>query len=268
VIYARASALGCEGPEAERAAPGYTAHWSRGALATTFQLIDHSLTEPPREPVAGFGERPAAAILAGGIAAAIFRRAVSGEAAEVDLSLLGFAAFNLSMDVVSTAGGGATTTGTRLLPPDRFNVLNPFTNFYRTRDGRFIALCVLQERFFRDVCVTLGIPDVIDDVRFSTAAARVENARYLVPRLDEVFATRTLAEWAAYLADVEWVWEPVQTAAELLVDPQIVANGAVSRADGQVAVAGPVQFDERPPELRICNREMPAGDLLADRRKS
>ena len=50
------------------------------------------------------------------------------------------------------------------------------------------------------------------------------------------------------------MWAPVQTAAELLEDPQVLANGylrEVEAASGTVfrMVASPLQFDEEPPDL-------------------
>jgi crotonobetainyl-CoA:carnitine CoA-transferase CaiB-like acyl-CoA transferase len=81
-----------------------------------------------------------------------------------------------------------------------------------------------------------------------------------VATLDAVFASKTLAEWRAALADAEGVWAPMQTPLELYEDPQAQANGyllPVDRADGSsfTLVANPLQFDETPATLR------PAPDL-------
>lgn len=251
LIYARGSGRGPRGEETGRPATDYTSYWARGGLATTFQLIDRSLVDPASEPTANFGELPTAAMLAGGIAAAVFGRAMGAGPSVVDAALLGFAVYNLSMDVSSVAAGTGTSTGTALLPADRLAVLNPLTNFYRTQDGRFLNLCVLQERHFPKVCDRLGRSDLITDERFVTAADRTKNAGEFVKILDEIFATRTLTEWKELLAAEEWVWEPVQTIPELAVDPQVAANDYVTAFEDATAarVAGPVQFDVQPPAL-------------------
>jgi crotonobetainyl-CoA:carnitine CoA-transferase CaiB-like acyl-CoA transferase len=54
--------------------------------------------------------------------------------------------------------------------------------------------------------------------------------------------------------EVEGVSAPVQTADELLVDPQVLANGYlrdVEAASGTMfrMVPSPIQFEEEPPEL-------------------
>jgi crotonobetainyl-CoA:carnitine CoA-transferase CaiB-like acyl-CoA transferase len=253
-IYARGTSFGPRGPERDRIGSDYTTYWSRGGLSTTFQLVDPSLVRPAEEPSQGFGEFPTAAILAGGIAAAVYRRTVSGEASVVDASLLGYAAFNLSMDVVSVSAGVGTMTGTVALPPDRFSVTNPLTNPFRTKDGRFITLCVMQEHLFPEVCTQLGRDDLNADERFATPEQRRQHGPDFVRALDDTFATRTFDEWKSVLTDTRWVWEPVQSVDELMVDAQVTANEYVRPLDDELplVVSGPVQFDERPPPLRVA----------------
>ncbi len=81
-------------------------------------------------------------------------------------------------------------------------------------------------------------------------ANRAEGTRLL----DEIFATRTLAEWKQALAGIRGVWSPVQRGLELYDDPQVLANGYLADvvpSDGSTfqLVTNPVQFDERPPAL-------------------
>ena len=247
LIYARATAVGPGGAEGECAGGDYTSYWTRGGLATTFQLADRSLVAPALAPAEGFGSYPTAAVLAGGVAAAVYRRSVTGESATVDASLLGFAIYHLSMDVASVASGeGAPASGS---PPvlDRSAVRNALTNSYRTKDGRFITLCVLQERFYSRVCERLGCPDLVTDERFATGQARTANAGALVREFNAIFERKTLAEWQNTLRGAEWVWEVCQTITELIDDPQVAANQyLITVGGGTRVVAGPVQFDESP----------------------
>jgi crotonobetainyl-CoA:carnitine CoA-transferase CaiB-like acyl-CoA transferase len=72
--------------------------------------------------------------------------------------------------------------------------------------------------------------------------------------LDEEFATRSYEEWKALLSQLDAPWAPVQAVAEILDDPQVLANGYIAEvADGEPPYrlpAVPVQIDERPPHLR------------------
>jgi len=105
--------------------------------------------------------------------------------------------------------------------------------------------------------------NLLADPRFADGPARFAHRAECVCELDTIFATRTLAEWRAALADAEGVWAPMQTVRELADDPQAVANGylpEVERGHGTrfTLVASPVQFDETAPALR------PAPDLGQD----
>ena len=62
-------------------------------------------------------------------------------------------------------------------------------------------------------------------------------------------------EWKALLAAIDAPWAPVQAVEELLDDPQVLANGYLGEVDVDDGTSYrlprvPVQFDERPPELR------------------
>jgi len=139
---------------------------------------------------------------------------------------------------------------------DRDSIPNPLVGTYPTKDGRFIALILLQaDRFWPDLCAHLERPDLLDDPRFKDGAARYEHRRECIQVLRDVFRTRTYDEWRDRLQTLQGVWAPLQTPLELHDDPQVVANGYLeqittsSGADFTLP-ANPVQFDETPPTLR------------------
>ena len=79
--------------------------------------------------------------------------------------------------------------------------------------------------------------------------ARREHVTELVALLDEIFATRTVAEWGAAFDRAGMWWAPVQTVTEVTTDPQAEAAGAwveVPVAEGGTArmVATPVDFSD------------------------
>jgi crotonobetainyl-CoA:carnitine CoA-transferase CaiB-like acyl-CoA transferase len=111
------------------------------------------------------------------------------------------------------------------------------------------------DRFWPDVCRILERPDLLDDARFATAPARFEHRVECIHELRAAFAARPLSEWRERLATTEGVWAVLQNPAEVIEDPQILANGylrPVTTEDGSFTynlVANPVQFDETPPDL-------------------
>jgi crotonobetainyl-CoA:carnitine CoA-transferase CaiB-like acyl-CoA transferase len=248
IIYARGHGQGARGPDAERGGYDAASFWCRGGIA-------HALTPPAaRAPVmqrAAFGDSTGALTVAGGIAAALFRRERTGEGAVVDISLLGTAMWIMAPDIIASKLLGIDLpAGDRTQPP------NPIVNSYRTRDGRWLFLNMLQpDRYWPDLCRRLGHPELITDPRFADARARFEHRADCVRELEAIFAGRTLAEWQTTLADAEGVWAPMQTARELPDDPQAVANGYLAEIERPGAppfqlVASPVRFDDRSPTLR------------------
>ena len=91
--------------------------------------------------------------------------------------------------------------------------------------------------------------------RFATPEAFSENSDEARQILSEIFETATIVEWRDRLAAMKGQWGPFQTMAQLPSDPQVIANEhirEVDLGDGTTfrLVANPVQFDEKPPELR------------------
>ncbi len=93
---------------------------------------------------------------------------------------------------------------------------------------------------------------------YADPAGRAANNVALIAELDAIFAGKTLAEWEVQLADLEGVWSPLKSPAEVIVDEQALANGFVTpvtlpSGDTYLTGASPAQFDRRPiGELRAA----------------
>jgi crotonobetainyl-CoA:carnitine CoA-transferase CaiB-like acyl-CoA transferase len=197
-----------------------------------------------------FGDLTSGAFLAGGIAAALFRRERTDRGAVVDVSLLSSGMWVLSPGVVASRLYDIDT-----IPRFRHTEApNPLVAVYTTRDRRQIYLSGIQtERHFENFCEVVDRRDLLDDPRFATGAARLEHAAECIEVIDGIFAGRTLTEWRHCLTKLTTPWMVVQTAAEASRDPQVTANGIVVDVDGRdrvfPLVASPAQFDDVPPEL-------------------
>lgn len=246
LIYARATATGVRGPEAHRGGYDLAVGWGRAG--TAFKLTPED-GEPPMMPPSFFDLQSAMA-LAGGIAMALYQRERGGEPSVVDTSLLNVGMWPIGPDVVMGPYLGEMPRWR-----DRRNPGNPTTNWYRTRDDRWLYLVHLQsDRYWPELCEAMGRPDLAADARFVDHAARIENQQACVAILDEIFASRTLDDWTRILNETEGVWGPVRSPSEVHADPQVEANGYLPTVDdgnGETfrLVAPPVQFDEQPPSI-------------------
>jgi crotonobetainyl-CoA:carnitine CoA-transferase CaiB-like acyl-CoA transferase len=249
IIYARGTGYGVRGDEANKGGFDSAVYWSRAGIA---EMLNTGGAEWPPFQRPAFGDVMGGLTLAGGISAALFKLAKTGEPSVVDVSLLGLGTWNLAPDLV--AQGLLGDKGLVKFTVD--DMPNPLMNYYKTSDGRMIQLMMLQaDRFWPDVCRIIERPDMVDDPRFKNAPARFENRVECILELRKGFAARPLVEWRERLETTEGVWAVLQNPAEVIEDPQVTANGylrPVKTEDGSFTynlVANPVQFDETPPDL-------------------
>jgi hypothetical protein len=174
-----------------------------------------------RQPGPAFGDLIGGMRIAGGIAAALFHRERSGRATVVDNSLLQTAMWATGASLLGASVNGEYEPRN----PDRRDVPNPVVNTYRTGDGRYLALVMLQsDRYWDEFVTKSGYPELAKDPRFCSAQARAENRYQCVDALGAMFAARTMEQWRAILADVEGVWAPVLRPNEVLTDRQVRSN--------------------------------------------
>jgi crotonobetainyl-CoA:carnitine CoA-transferase CaiB-like acyl-CoA transferase len=243
IIYVRGSGYGPAGPDADR--PGYdgVSFWSRGGIA---EALSPNAAEPIQQTPA-FGDLLGGVAIAGGIAAALYKRQATGVTSVVDVSLLGLAAYALTPRVTASKLYGDVPLPTF----GHSDAPNPLVGNYRTKDNRYVTLMMLQaDRFFPELAELIGQPDLLCDRRFADAPARFENRMSLIAILDDVFSRRTVEEWRNVLQPLSGAWSVLQTANELCDDPAAVANGYIPTI---AAMSGglypmptnPVQFDEQ-----------------------
>jgi len=255
LIYASGSGVGPNGPESEKGGYDAITFWARGGLSST--MTEEGATRPVGPPGPAFGDTLSGSMLAGGICAAIAKRAMTGEASEVDVSLLGAAMWSQQRFICQSTADGVD----RFPRPAGGIPFNVLVHTYGTSDNRFIALCMLQaDKYWADFCRVAGREDMAEDPRFANAGARRENAEACFAEMTSLFASKSLAEWREILAKQDGQWDVVKHVGELKEDEQVQANKYlqyVDYGDGTSIpmVSVPVLFDKqalpgrRSPEL-------------------
>jgi crotonobetainyl-CoA:carnitine CoA-transferase CaiB-like acyl-CoA transferase len=143
--------------------------------------------------------------------------------------------------------------------------LVPFQAF-QAADGWLVVGCA-KEKFWRRLTDVVGRPDLVTDPRFDSFTTRGEHRDELLPILEKIFATRTVAQWLARLQAAAIPSAPIQDVAQALTDPHTLARGLVVETEhpvlGQVrTVASPVRVGERRPEHRRAPRRGEHGEPL------
>ncbi|MFG1924525.1 CaiB/BaiF CoA transferase family protein [Cryptosporangium sp. NPDC048952] len=248
IIFVVGSAFGHAGPEAESGGYDGTAYWARAGTADA--LTPDGAVAPTPPPGGAYGDNIGGMTIAGGIAAALFARATTGEPSVVDVSLLGVGAWAIQLNVNLALQAGKALP--KFAPRAGGQPNNPLTGNYQTSDGRWINLCMLQPgRYWPDFCQAVGRPDLIVDERFDTTEKLMANGLAAVEEVTAIMAGFTKDSWFAAAEKMEGQWALVQDTFELGNDPQLQATGQVTdvvdfEGNTQKLVANPVQFDRTP----------------------
>jgi crotonobetainyl-CoA:carnitine CoA-transferase CaiB-like acyl-CoA transferase len=251
IIYARGSAYGDKGPDRNRGGFDVTAFWSHSGIGYT--LTPDSYEVPLMMSVGGFGDSTSGANLAGGIAAALLHRERTGEALEVDVSLMSTAWWSSGQGIDMAALAGTKFRNT--LPVAGGSNGMPLMGFFPTSDGRALAIFLMQpDLHYRSLYEHLGFPEAADDPRYNSFAAMRENSTELSDKVSAAIAQKPLAYWKEHLRTFTGQWAAVQNSAEVAADEQALANDmlfeveTIDAASPLKLVRGPVQFDHQPTE--------------------
>jgi crotonobetainyl-CoA:carnitine CoA-transferase CaiB-like acyl-CoA transferase len=246
LIFAQVLGYGAKGPEKDNAGFDVTCYMARGGVfATTVNKGD-----APMIPTNGYGDMQVAVCLAGGICAALFNRQRTGKGDKVTVSLHHAAAFMLSTGVISAQYGNP-------YPKSRTEVINPFNNVYRTKDGKWVAMCAAEyDRDFNKIMKLMDRSDLVDDARYCNCDRM--NAKHLnaevVSVMDEAIAKYTRADIVRYFKGNDIACEACYEPLDMYEDEQVWANGVMTKLDcptGQRNIStAPIQFESATPVFK------------------
>jgi len=240
LVYGQVTGYGPDSGARDTAAYDVGAFWSQAGVGAALTA--------PGQPITlqrgGMGDHMTGMALAGALCAALYSREQTGRGQRVSVPLVRTGVYMGGWDLMLSL-----RLGMPVMPYDRYHAVNPIINCYKSGDGRWFWLLLLQaDRHWGDLCRAIAREDLLTDERFADIETRRGNAEALVNELDAVFAGRPFAEWtAAFDANNVW-WAPVNQVHEVIQDPVVQAAGAfvdVPGPDGPVRqVATPADFSE------------------------
>ena len=238
LVYCSVSGYGLHGEDRNRPTYDIGAFWARSGLSNQMAGGDGA----PLNARGGVGDHITGLAALAGILAAVLQQRETGAGRVVEVSLLRTGAYVLGWDLGLQMELGKVAGAER-----RDRNQSPLMNPYRAADGKWFFFTGLEaERHIGAVCRALGRPELLDDERFASASAIRKNRVEVIALLDEIIAERPLSQWSERF-DREGVWwAPVQTPAEVVADPQLLANGGVVEIEGGAmrSVNGPVTFSD------------------------
>ncbi len=180
-----------------------------------------SITGPdPNTPVKvgpGVGDILPAMFLALGVVSAVRHAERTGEGQFLDVAM-----YDAVLAVCERIVHQYAYTGQVPRPEGNGHpLLCPF-DLFPARDG-WVAIAAPRDHLWRELAAAMGRPELGEDPRFATNAARVEHADEVRQIVTGWTSTRTRAEVVAAIAD-RVPCGPVQDAAEVFADPHVRAR--------------------------------------------
>ncbi len=226
LVYCAISGFGPTGPMAHRPAIDLLFQAESGMMAITGER-DGSPVKVGTNAADVYAATTAAAC----ISAALVERGRTGLGQRVDVSLRdAFLALQACWFTSFLA------TGTQ---PRRLGAGSPFTaptDVFPTQDD-CIVLAVVNSRHWRILCGVLGLDQLVDDCRFNTNQARVENAPELRESVSAVLATRSTEQWIELFDEAGIPAGRVYDYRRVVADEQIRHNEMVLGFDHPAAGA-------------------------------
>jgi len=244
IIYCSVSGFGQDGPYRDRAALDLILQAESGMISVTGEPGGHGV-----RCGVSIADMTAGMYAAFGIMLALRVKERTGRGQAIDVSML-----EGQLSLLGTMIGGFLADGA---PPEpmgtAYKALLPYQTFRtKTRD---LALAVGSEKLWKTFCPVIGCPELADDSRYRANADRARNRATLIPRLQEVFLTRTYEEWEVILLASGIPMGAINSIAEVVDHPQVRARDALVEMDhpraGKVRMVGvPVRLSGTPGAVR------------------
>ncbi|MBZ4653497.1 MAG: carnitine dehydratase [Peptococcaceae bacterium] len=240
LIYAASSGFGRTGPYAHKAAYDMIVQGMGGIMSIT--------GEPGRPPVrvgASIGDITAGLFTAYGIMTALYHREKTGLGQLVDVAML-----DCQVAILENAIARYAVTGKAPEPlGTRHPSITPF-QAYKTQDD-WIIVAVGNDQLWAKFCKVIGREELIDDSRFITNAKRTEHVEELGNILEEIFKTKSFAQWMKELDAAGIPCGPINTVDKLFNHPQINSREMLVKVkipqDKEIVAPGvPVKLSETP----------------------
>ncbi|MGD9749754.1 MAG: CaiB/BaiF CoA transferase family protein [Acidimicrobiia bacterium] len=252
LVYAGGSTFGPLGPDAAREGADTLGQAAGGLMSTT-----GSDGEPPTAVGAVIADHIGCQNMVSGILAALLHRERrSGRGQRVEVSLLGGQIWAQCSELTHYLLHGQV--------PGRANrghpIIKGLLRMVPTADG-WIQLVGVPRQLWPAFAHAIDRPDLADDPRFLTLLYAPEDLAELCRLVDEVFPTRTTAEWCERLLAAGQRFAPVRDYAEVAADPGAVANGYLVEVDhperGRCLVVGnPIRLSDTPTVAGVVAPEL------------
>ena len=190
------------------------------------------------------------------VLAALVARSVSGRGQRVEVPMFDTTlAFTLVEHLAAATIPGGVAGYPRILTANR--------RAHRTADG-WIVVLPYSNGHWRSICDAVARPDLMDDTRFLTPAARIMHADAMYGLLGQMLATRTTEAWEQLCDDAGVPYQVAHSLDEIVSDPAL-HRGVLIDDEHPIAgpyrrIATPVRFSDTPAAATVRPASLPGAD--------
>jgi crotonobetainyl-CoA:carnitine CoA-transferase CaiB-like acyl-CoA transferase len=236
LIYCAVTGYGERGPLKERAGYDQVLQTMTGMCT-----LQGKRGGPPEIIYGSVVDYYAAALLAAGVASALYERERSGRGQFVGISLLRSALTMQSARLVWVDGE----------PRDigRDFRSGGITGLHPTREG-YLYISANTPRFWQSLCEKVGLPELGRNERYDTVRKRAQHASEIVPLLHDALERRTALEWEALFGD-EVPCAAARAIEDVFDNGQVLAEEMVTTMEHPLAgnyrgLTRAIKFDRTP----------------------
>ena len=248
IVYCSVTGFGQTGPYRDRAGYDSVFQAMSGMMSIT-GLPDGEPGGGPLKTGSAISDMTAGMYSSIAVLGALNYRAVSGEGQYIDMALLDAQVAGLSVEntrhlLLDEVPGRLGHISRNMVP----------TQTFKCKDA-YLVLAVGNDGQFSKFIAIMGHPELAKDERYAKNAARIKNRLALTTVLDEIFLTRTVAEWIATLAPAGVPCGAVNNIKQVFEDPHVQSRGMRVEIEHPTlgkfpAVANPIKFSATPIQYR------------------
>lgn len=236
LIYCSVTGYGETGPLKDKAGYDQVLQTMTGMCA-----LQGKRGEPPEILYGSVVDYYAAALVAGGVASALYEREKSGQGQFVGVSLLR-AALTMQSARMVWAEGEPKDVGRDMRS-------GGITGIHPTREGH-IYISANTPHFWKALCEKVGLPELANNERYDSVRKRAQHVDEIVPTLRAALAARSALEWEELFGEAV-PCAAARTVEDMFDNEQVVAEDMVATFEHPTlgsyrGFTRPIKFDRTP----------------------
>lgn len=235
IVYCSISSFGQDGRDALKPGHALTIEAMSGILDLNRGLED----DKPTNPCIPAADLSASLMAFSAIMMALYRREKTGKGDYIDMSM-----YDSLLAWTPNVTGPVFADNKHPEPKTMRSFGGAAMNkVYETKDGKYLVLGGSEVHFAKNILDAMGRPDLLDYAKLEPGPGQDPLKAFFKER----FLTKTLAEWIAFLKDIDVCWAPVRSLKDAFDDPEAARRGLLLKdRDGNSHIGLAIRFRHEP----------------------